>query len=144
MRVQVSETSTLKKFIFEGGLNNQCTDCQVAESGSSVKVSVNFDQPDHFQVSSTVYVNENQNVRVAFSVLDYLATVSSNNAFAQTELNFTLEYSDETTNSPVTFICSTECINGVYNGAIDLANSRNDTVKVKLQLSEKRNSQKFC
>ena len=94
-------------------------------------MSVNFDQPGYFQVSTTARVTENQNVRVKFSVLDYLATVSSNNAFAQIELNFTVQYSDETNNSPVRFICSNQCIDGSFNGFVDLPNSRSDTIKVK-------------
>ena len=75
--------------------------------------------------------------------MDYLATVSSNNAFAQTELNFTIEYSDGTTNNPVTFLCSNECVNGNYNGAIDLLNNRADTVKVKFKLIRATKPKKF-
>ena len=74
-------------------------------------------------------IKENENIRASFYLFDYIASIAGNSA-AQTELNFGLEYSDGFAVEAGSLKCSEKCVDGKYDGNIDLQNNRTDTVKV--------------
>ena len=82
-----------------------------------------------FTVLTIIPVEETQNIRISLFLLDTVANVAGNYA-AQSELNFTLEYSDGYTFKAGSIKCSENCVDGKYDGIIDLKNTRTDTVKV--------------
>ena len=80
-------------------------------------------------VLTIIPAEETENIRISPFLLDTVAFIAGNYA-AQTELNFTLEYSDGYTFKAGSIKCSEKCVDGKYDGIIDLKNSRTDTVKV--------------
>ena len=64
-------------------------------------------------------------------MFDTVANIAGNYA-AQTELNFTLEYSDGYMFDAGSIKCSEKCVDGKYDSIIDLKNTRTDTVKVSV------------
>ena len=82
-----------------------------------------------FTVLTIIPVEETQNIRVSLYLFDAVASIAGNYA-AQTELNFTLEYSDGYMFDAGSIKCSEKCVDGKYDGIIDLENTRTDTVKV--------------
>ena len=82
-----------------------------------------------FTVLTIIPVEETQNIRISLFLFDTVANIAGNYA-AQTELSFTLGYSDGYTFKAGSIKCSEKCVDGKYDGIIDLKNSRTDTVKV--------------
>ena len=77
-----------------------------------------------------VDVQEDENIRISLNVVDFVASYVGDSTLAQTGLKFTLEYTNGDLVESNAFNCSLECVDGTYNGDIDLKNERNDTVKV--------------
>ena len=61
---------------------------------------------------------------------DFISNVLGNTALANLQLNMTLEYSDGSVFDAYKFDCKTQCIDGSFDGKIDLINARSDTIKV--------------
>ena len=69
-----------------------------------------------------------QNVRMTFEVHDFVGSLLGDSELAQFNLNVSLRYSDDTFSSIVHFDCSRSCVDGGFQGSIDVINERNDEV----------------
>ena len=61
---------------------------------------------------------------------DYVSNVLGDSSQAKLKVNMTLEYTDGSVFEAYAFDCSTQCVDGNFNGKIDLLNARSDAVKV--------------
>lgn len=75
-------------------------------------------------------VEEKQNVRLNLKVSDYVGNVVGDSSYALMQLNISLQYSNGDEGSLYKFDCSTECIDGNFDGPIDLSNDKEDLIKV--------------
>ena len=83
-----------------------------------------------FEAHTTFEVKSSQNIRVTLVLKDFLSKAFGDTSLAKLQINMTLEYSDGSVFDAYKFSCATQCIDGEFNGKIDLINARTDTVKV--------------
>lgn len=84
-----------------------------------------------FQVSASFDMNKNQNIRVVFKMSDYVATeLYQDSRQAHMNLTLWLEFSDGVKSETSIIDCQVRCVDGEFNGSVDLKNSRTDKLMV--------------
>ena len=91
---------------------------------------MDFEKHEHFGVETLINVEADQNVRLNVEAKDYMGNVMGDSSWAQFELYSSLLYSDGRQSEANEFLCESSCVDGEYDGPIDIKNTKTDKVKV--------------
>ena len=95
-------------------------DCTVVNDGDSIKIENRFGAPDDFQLSTNIYIEESQNVRLTIEFVDYGADLLQDNSVARTNIEAHIDYGNNVL-SPMTIMnCKDDCLKGVFIGNLDI------------------------
>lgn len=79
-------------------------------------MSNRFNDPQFFQLTTNLLVKEGQHVRLTIEMVDYLANIAQNNAFARTSIEVFLDYGENIISEKTNMTCSSDCLKGRYEG----------------------------
>ena len=113
-----------------------CVDCTAIPDGDSIVVENQFNEPSDFELSTDIYLQESQNVRLTVNLVDYIADMFNDNSLARTTVEAYIDYGNGLHSLKSYIACNKDCINGIFDGNIDVRNSNlgNDTHKLVVVL----------
>ena len=118
-------------FLGNSELNWDCTDCTVVREGDAIKVENRFGEPSDFVLSTTLYIEESQNVRLTIKFVDYVADLIQDNTHSKTSIEAYLDYGE--IDSPKTLlVCAEDCLQGIFEGNLDIQNPNRESGAFKL------------
>ena len=79
-------------------------------------MSNRFNDPEFFQLTTSLLVKEGQNVRLTIELVDYIADIAQNNAFARTSIEAFLDYGENIISAKTNMTCYNDCLKGRYEG----------------------------
>ena len=109
----------------------ECSDCTVTNEGDAIKIENRFGEPSDFELTTSLYIKESQNVRLTIDFLDYVADLTQDNSFARSSIEAHLDYG-ETSSPKTTFNCEDDCLKGVFVGNLDIQHPNPVTGSFKL------------
>ena len=111
-----------------------CVDCTAIPDGDSIVVENQFNEPSDFELSTDIYLQESQNVRLTVNLVDYIADMFNDNSLARTTVEAYIDYGNDLHSQKSDIACIKDCINGIFVGNIDVRNSnlKSDTYKLVL------------
>ena len=117
-------STTNKRFISGNShLEWECVDCTVIPDGDSIVVENPFNEPNYFELSTDIYLQESQNVRLTVNLIDYVADLIKDNSLARTTVEAYIDYGNGLNSLKSYIACNKDCINGIFDGNIDVRNS---------------------
>ena len=119
-----------------GSFDWDCTGCSILYDGDSIIVENQHGEPTYFELSTAVYLEESQNVRVTVHLIDYVAELIGDNSLARSSFKAYIDYGDGVQSQKTHLECNKECFNGVFIGDIDvkteISNSGTYTLKIEI------------
>ena len=83
---------------------------------NSIVVTNRFSEPEIFQLSTEIYLNEGQNVRLTIELVDYVANLVQSNDMARSSIEAFLDYGDQVYSAKTNITCMTDCLKGKFEG----------------------------
>ena len=81
-----------------------------------IEVSNTFTEPDEFELSTNICLEEKQNIRITIQLIDYIANLIQDNSMARTSIKAYLDYGNNVFSSESNLVCSNDCLKGIFVG----------------------------
>lgn len=91
------------------------------------KVNVESDERIPFKVATQIKVNEDQNVRMALHIKDFIAKYTKT---SNVDLTIWLKFNDGSKSEARVVNCESQCVNGEFTGSVDLINTESGIITV--------------
>ena len=75
-----------------------------------------FNEPDDFELSTDIFLEEKQNIRVTLQFNDYVANLIQDNSMARSSIEAYLDYGNDLLSPKSIMICSNDCLKGTFDG----------------------------
>ena len=110
----------------------KCVDCSVTPDGDSIVVENRFSEPSDFELSTEIHLHESQNVRLTVKLIDYVADLIQDDSTARSQVEAYIDYGNEVQSPKTKITCMEKCVKGIFDGNIDVRNSKlgSDTYKL--------------
>ena len=113
----------------------QCDDCTIFTENNTIIVENGFAEPDHFEISTEIYILDSQNIRVTVELVDYIASLVQDNSFAKTSLSAFIDYGNGLKSDETNVSCSQDCLHGVFIGNLDVRHANRISGTFKLVIA---------
>ena len=93
-----------------------CQDCSYSTVNDTIKITNEFSEPNDFEISTDIFLAENQNVRLTVTLVDYVANLIRDNSMARSSIEAFLDYGNNALSPTSKIICSNDCLKGTFGG----------------------------
>ena len=109
--------------------------CSITNKDDEIIIENRFGEPDDFQVSTEIYVEAGQNLRLTIEFTDYVADLVQDNSVARSSIETYLDFGNNIISQKTKMLCLEDCLKGIYHGNLDVENSNPQAGKYKLILN---------